>query len=486
MTPSATAHIRSIRSRLGVFWFALPVMLGCGSETPPKDDRPPLEGQSVRVLVVDDAPLAAAVGELKTAWKQRSGAELSVAETSAAKLATSEKPEADVIIYPSPYLGTLAEQQWFSPLPEQALASDDLKWPDVFPALREREATWGARTVALPLGSRVLACFYRADLLKRSGKQPPETWSDYQALVDFFSDRGSLGAAAPPAGQHWAATAEPLADGWAGMTLLARAASYAKHRDYFTVLFNPSTMAPRIDGPPFVRALEELVAANRLNSEQAASLSPQDALNELLAGRCALALGWPAGRGAKEGPTTVRPSDVAGVPLPGSKEAFLWDRGQYEQGPLRRVPLLACEGRMMSVAAAAQHPTAANQLAIALAAGDWGVRVSSASQATTVFRSSQLAAARQWTSADSPVAAAYARAVADSLGTQEVVYALRIPGRGEYLAALDKAVRTAVSGQAKPEEALKTAAAQWQTITQKHGIDAQRRACEHSDVRIAF
>ena len=44
------------------------------------------------------------------------------------------------------------------------------------PALRHREATWGTRTVALPLGSRVLTCFYRADLLKKFGKQPPATW----------------------------------------------------------------------------------------------------------------------------------------------------------------------------------------------------------------------------------------------------------------------------------------------------------------------
>ena len=54
----------------------------------------------------------------------------------------------------------------------------------------------------------------------------------------------------------------------------------------------------------------------------------------------------------------------------------------------------------------------------------------------------------------------------------------------EYLAALDKAVRAAVSGKEKPQAALDAAAAQWRTITEKLGVAGQRTACERSDVRI--
>ena len=46
--------------------------------------------------------------------------------------------------------------------------------------------------------------------------------------------------------------------GW--HVLLARAACYAAHRDNYSTLFNIATMQPLIDGPPFVQALEELVA----------------------------------------------------------------------------------------------------------------------------------------------------------------------------------------------------------------------------------
>jgi multiple sugar transport system substrate-binding protein len=175
---------------------------------------------------------------------------------------------------------------------------------------------------------------------------------------------------------------------------------------------------------------------------------------------------------------------VACVPLPGARESFDWDQRTYQTGELRRVPLLACEGRYASVVASAKHPASATQLLRGLASGDWGVRVSSASSATAVFRNSQVEEAARWTSAGGALAAAYAEAVAASLGAQEVTYALRIPGRDEYLGALDQAVRAAVRGQRKPQEALAAAASQWQTITQKYGVDAQCKACERSDVRI--
>ncbi len=65
----------------------LVTLLGCAGDPPRPDDRLPLEGQSVRVLVVDDPGLAAAVGGLAAAWKERSGAELAVEEVTSAAMA---------------------------------------------------------------------------------------------------------------------------------------------------------------------------------------------------------------------------------------------------------------------------------------------------------------------------------------------------------------------------------------------------------------
>ena len=82
-----------------------------------------------------------------------------------------------------------------------------------------------------------------------------------RSCCERLADRAALGDFAPPADQPWRAAIEPLADGWAGQLLLARAAAYAMHRDQVSPLFRFDTMAPLIDQPPYVRASKELVAA---------------------------------------------------------------------------------------------------------------------------------------------------------------------------------------------------------------------------------
>ena len=63
-----------------------------------------------------------------------------------------------------------------------------------------------------------------------------------------------------------------------------------------------------------------------------------------------------------------------------------------------------------------------------------------------------------------------------TLQRTDYLFALRLPGRGEYLAALDDAVRAAVRGEMKPVAALQKAAARWDQITRRLGLDGQRAA----------
>ena len=58
--------------------------------------------------------------------------------------------------------------------------------------------------------------------------------------------------------------------------------------------------------------------------------------------------------------------------------------------------------------------------------------------------------------------------------------ALRIPGRDEYLAALDEAVIAAVRGEKTVEDALWETDAKWGKITERLGVDQQKAAYRHS------
>jgi hypothetical protein len=56
----------------------------------------------------------------------------------------------------------------------------------------------------------------------------------------------------------------------------------------------------------------------------------------------------------------------------------------------------------------------------------------------------------------------------------------RLPGRAEYLAALDKAVQQAVAGEKPLADALTEADARWREITKERGLAGQQRALARS------
>ena len=248
------------------------------------------------------------IDRLRSEWKARSGATVSVATTTAAELLASPNLPGplDAIIYPSGLLGSLAERGWLVPLPADYAANRELAWSDTFELLQIAETQWGQVPLAVPLGSPVFTCYYRADLLERLHRHPPRTWSEYHELADLLSKRENLGDAAPPGDATWFGCAEPLAKGWAGRLLLARAAAYAKHRDQYSTLFNIETMEPLVGGPAFVRALEELMADARLGPANPLALDPAAARKEFLDGHCALALSWPGH--PRRAPASKRPS----------------------------------------------------------------------------------------------------------------------------------------------------------------------------------
>ena len=390
---------------------------------------------------------------------------------------------AKAVIYPSGKLGLLAERGWIVPLPAEYSSNRELAWSDTFELLQVAETRWGQNPFAVPFGSSLLTCYYRGDLFDRFHKRPPATWQEYQSLIEFFARPENLPGFELPA--NWTATVEPLANGWAGRVLLARAAAYARHRDHYSALFNIESMQPLIAGAPFVRALEELVAAARLSPENRLELDPQGARQSFLAGRAALALAVP---GHSVGDATTESGTMPAVvfaELPGSRQVYntaggVWENRKSEESV--HVPLLCFAGRLGSVTKETQQGDAAFQLLAWLSGREWGATVSSASAATTLYRRSQLRAPRRWLDpqTDQQAATQYATITRDALSRQAHLFALRIPGEEKYLAALDAAVHLAVRGEKSAADALDTAAGEWSKITEEFGLDAQRDAYRSS------
>ena len=298
---------------------------GCGPEKP-ATSRPAGTAADVEIklLVVDDPAIAEAVEQLRGEWKARTRSTIAIRQAKAADLVDAEKPGEpfDAVIYPSALLGTLAERGWIAPLPADYAANDELAWSDTFELVQIAATVWGPKPRAVSFGEALFVCYYRADLFERFKKHPPRNWAEYHELAAFFHDRKNLEDAAPAAEAAWSGTVEPLAKSWGGRVLLARAASYARHLDNYSTLFQVTSMEPLVDGPPFVQALEELVADARFGPSARLELEPAAARERLLAGQAAMALAFPGHAGGKPNESDRQKLAIGFVGLPGSPKVY--------------------------------------------------------------------------------------------------------------------------------------------------------------------
>ena len=205
-------------------------------------------------------------------------------------------------------------------------------------------------------------------------------------------------------------------------------------------------MEPLVTGPPMVRALEELVAAAKLGSSDALQSDPAAVRAAFWQGKCGMAMAWPSAADRHSG----EKSAVAGqsqIPvgfseLPGSNKAYninnqTWETRSEDENS--RVPFLSLAGRVGMVGKESTQQEAAFQLLVWLSSEQNSTQISPASPATTLFRRSQLKQPMLWVEKAVPPAAAakYAELTAKTLHSEQWL-GFNIPGREEYLAALDR------------------------------------------------
>jgi ABC-type glycerol-3-phosphate transport system substrate-binding protein len=345
------------------------LIAGCRPEAAsPPAAEPTAAKIPVRLGVVDDEQLAEALGRLRGEWRAEAGSELVVEQIRGDELSTRGR-DYSVLIVPSHTVGELAERGAIAPPSAEVLAAPGLAWSELLANLRDREVVWGGSAQGVPLGSNVLMCWYRADLLRALGRRPPRSWDEYAEVAGLLNDRANLKDRAPPVDQPWCGTLEPTAPGSAGLLLLARAASYAKHPSQYSALFRIDTLEPLIAGPPFVRALEELTAAARLCGASSAA-TVDDVRVRFLRGECGMAIFWP-GRPRAEAPPSGPELEIDVALLPGSRTVYEANRGVWEDTPrsaLRPVSFLGAAGRVAVVTKEAARPDDAWRLVAWLSA----------------------------------------------------------------------------------------------------------------------
>jgi len=449
----------------------LTALMGCREPAPiERADKPPAAQRAAVELiaqVIGDDELAEGLELLRGEWKGRSGGRLSVVRTSLEGFADAKSLTADVVIFPSRLLGTLAERGELQPVRRSVLESTKLSLADIYPAIRDGEMKYGDQTLALPLGSPPLLAYWRHDLQSSEVDDapqnwPPKTWQEY---------RRWFGAGRPEAKK----AALPLAGRAAAYTLLARALAYTEPSRRSEALFDADTMKPGIAAPPFVRALGEIVEEMAGRGVQPADFAA--AMKRVRDGEAVATLGWPGAASEEVAASTkAAASPPEFGPLPTTEQTFSQSQGRWENQSLRdSVTILGAEGRLVGVSARSRNAVSAFRLCQWLTSGDVAVQLSSRSRGTLWYRASQTAAYDRWSKGDSLRQASLpvTEVVAEALTSETAIVLPRVPAIDEYLEALAKAVRSAEPGEGGAKAALEAAAATWEAITDRLGRESQ-------------
>ncbi len=458
---------------------------GCREQSTEKKRRESLPVRHdvlLNVLVVDDLELATGVKLLRGEWAQRSGGQLKVqpwtSEEFAAALSQTKLSQtdlalpADIIIYPSRYLGALASSKAVRPVRQSILRGPHFARADLFPAIRDREINFGDKVIALPLGSPPLLLCYNPKLFEKAGlvlgpaTGPAllKTWEDYRRIQQQLVQNGYP-------------CILPLSENTAAFTLLARAVSYASRRQGDALLFDADSFRPLIAGPPFVRALKEM--ADELRGQRLEDSLNADfagAVEAVATGQAAITLGWPGvARPGVDGNAQFRNAQfhVNYAELPRAINIYNATRNQWgtnrSESP---ITLLGATGRLASVTAASRNATSAFKLLEWLCCGKTATQLSSRSRQTLWHRGSQLSVAERWLTVPQQKNRAIAQLTAKALRREACFLVPRIPGIDQYLASLSGAVRRAVQGE-DAAVALQQAAQRWSEITERYGPESQ-------------
>ena len=469
----------------GLTLVALLCLFGAGcvdyDNLPKKEEKftLPFDGQRVGIAVPEGFDFPASWRGSLTEWSAQTGAALSLSEYDSSdsrvvEAQFSPSSTETLIVFPLEDLGTLIDQGVIAEIPRSLQSANAINWTDLMPGLRDGVASPGKRPGVVPLSCPVLVCYYRQDLLDRANLQPPETWDDYQRLLDTLAEWAPGLTAVEPLGPEFLATA-----------FLSRAVSLAKHPGHYSVFFDLETAAPQIDGPAFVRSLEKARNAWSRLAPDSRSLSPEECRRRVLRGEAAIAIAMepPGAETSDSVYASLRAKEISvGVcRLPGSLELYNSTRKAWEPArdqKVNHVTLVGFSGFGVSASSRRDEGEVLAAWHAVSQIGSRGFASGFPAGTTGICRESQLADVMSVlrSGLEGGEAGLYLDAVSASLRDSQVVSELLVPRRREFREKLTSALTSVLDDGVAPEAALAAAAKEWQAIIDDIGLSRMKSA----------
>ncbi len=472
---------------------------GPGSSSATKPAALPFRGETLVVAAVGEPGALPTVAAQRGEWEESRGASCQIVKT---PVEASNPGGAHVLVFSGDQLGDLVDAGALAVLPETVVQppvadasaektgadadSDSLQFDDVIPAYREQVTKYGPDRMALPLGGSALVLVYNRAALtseanRTAAKQAgvsldlPATWKDLDALARFFHGRDwdgdGDGDGSENSGIALALGADP--EGVGDATFLARAAALGQHRDNYSLLFDYDTMAPLVASPPFVEALEGLVALKAFGPPGVEQFDAEAAAKAFREGKAALLIDR-AERAGRWGGGKVKSIGVA--PLPGSERVYQPKTKVWETTPLSKPnrPSYLPHGGGWLVAVAASAKGRQREAAIDFITYLVNPETSKSLRSDRDFPMLPVRGSQVGQGLPDPRLApgvesrAWSEALSKTVLAPRVVVGLRIPRADGYLADLSQGRIAAVKGE-PAEKALKTVAENWSARTRSLG-----------------
>jgi hypothetical protein len=341
---------------------------------------------------------------------------------------------------------------------------------------------------------------YNAKLLSDQQLSAPTTWQDFAAInedaVATISDASRGDVDVDESYDQAAPSAKRLELAY---LLLAQAAAYTEPDKRPAFCFDAADMTPRVDGAPFMRAMQRLLSTLSFKGANLSDEDPQTTplatrwIFSVLDGSNPIAVGWPPGAGKRTDSTpgltlTGVPTwtaDITWTELPSAQQFYddasqIWRSGTT---PAEPVTLLGPGGHLVGVTTSTKNTVSAFQLSQWFASPRVSRQLAGASVGSYPCRRSQVSEAASWLPSELPPGQAdqIGRVAQTALSSDSVSQFPRIPGIDEYLAALHEGVLACRQGT-EPAAALSAVAQTWDQITDARGrpqlLQSSRRHLE--------
>ncbi|MBD3673795.1 MAG: extracellular solute-binding protein [Planctomycetaceae bacterium] len=366
-----------------------------------------------------------------------------------------------ILFYPRTEFAKIGSKKLFQPIPEILQGPDDLDLRDLFDALGNSVIEWNGEPAVIPIREPMLLLYYRSDLLEAAGKEPPASWDEYRELLKSLS--------------NWApglTAVEPWGPDYRPVSYLTHTLPYAKTRGNYSVFFDYRSGEPLVDSPGFAEGIAQCRELLPLLAPESLQMSPDDCIDEIRQGRAAMAIGS-AFDSVSDSGGTPKPDDypVSVVPIPGAAKVFDSGRDSWRdlEGEVNRVMVTGWDGLSVSIlkGVRGEENTAAwnllRSLLIDYSANSFvpGYRTSTRLSTSTQIWSPRFPHLNE---------RSHVEAVSESLKESEVVPALMIDHRDEFLKELSTMIDQAIIEKAvSPHEALATLATRWSELMEKYG-----------------